>query len=149
MPAKKLPDKKVEMMIRRGMRPVEIVQRLLDEDNIEVTPEAISAWRRRRGIEPWVERYDDLLPWRIAKEHVALYPAKMLRLEAARRRGKPLPAEMIPRLDAWIKNREDEDTVVHYERELAPYFFYVPRREKDTDLIRVPDQPARRAAAGR
>ena len=138
MPAKQLPDKQVEMMIRQGMRPAQIVEKLLEEHHIKVTPEAISMWRKRRGIEPWVDRYQGLIPWRVAREHNQLYPVKMLRAEAARRMGKRLSETAEAELDRWIAARRDSGTVVTYERDVEPGWFYVPARACDTDLIRDP-----------
>jgi hypothetical protein len=138
MPAKLIPDKKVEMLLRRGLGPQEIVEVLAREDYISVKPEAISMWRKRRGIERLKPRYEDLLPWRVRPEHANLTPAKMLRREGRLRSGEKVSDADLAELNRWKTKLSNSGAVVHYEPASDQGWFYVTRRDEDLDIIRDP-----------
>lgn len=141
MPAKILPDKKVEMLTRQGLTPKQVAERLLAEDNIQVTPEAITVWRRRRGIQPLTTKHSELLPWTVKKQHQDLWPAQMLRLEGRLRRGESISEKQRMWLENWKKKLSELNAVVHYDPESEKGFYNVPRREGvDLDLIRDPSK---------
>jgi len=141
VPAKVLPDKLVEMLLRQGMQPKEIAKYLAEQHHppIHVTPAAISVWRNRRGLPRLRADHSDLIPWPILVQHRNLYPAQMLRALSNRRQGIAIPELTSDRLDTWLQRLEEDDMVVHYEPDLKEGWFYVPRRpKKDTDVIRDP-----------
>lgn len=139
MPEKRIPEARVRALWRAGHGPKEIADILRDEDYIVVTPDAISNWRRRAGLPPLRETYPELLPWAVAPEHQNLYVPRMLRLEARTRKGEALPEREATRLAAWKQRLEEEDAVVHYDRETDQGWWLVPRRAGiDEDLVRDP-----------
>jgi hypothetical protein len=140
MPAALLPDSKVRRLVREGLGNAEIVDRLRQEDHIEVTPSAISVFRSRHNLPPAPGRHDDLIPWRVKREHASLWAAKVLRWESRRRSGERLNERAQRRVDAFLQRLKDQDAVVHYEPESAQGFWLVPRRHGvDTDIIRNGD----------
>ena len=106
---------------------------------VRIALSTLSDLRHRSGIPRRIQRDVDLIPWAIAKEHRHLYPVQMLRALSRRRAGEPNPARMNEKLDAWLRDREREGTVVHYE--LPGGWRYVKRRKADKDVIRIPVQP--------
>ncbi|SNS50738.1 hypothetical protein [Actinacidiphila glaucinigra] len=110
---------------------------------IETTIPMWSAFRRRRGIDRRHMRASDLLPWRMKDEHRHLYPAMMLRAEARERAGRGVTGREETRLAAWRTMLKEENLVVHYDADTEEGFFYVPREEGDTDIIREPPQAKR------
>jgi len=101
----------------------------------------ISMWgnfRRRRGLDRRVAWDDQLIPWPIKLEHRYDYPILMLRKEARRRAGLPLPEGEDAAVDAWLRGMQEHGTVLHYDPDNG--WEYVKRRKgKDKDIIREPD----------
>lgn len=142
MPASLLPQKKVEQLLRQGLTPTQVAQRLLDEDGIKVTRQAISNYKIRHGVGDMHQvRHSDLLPWVVRVEHKDLYPAIMLRYESRQRgNGDPLTANQEQRLNRWKETLDEQDAVVHYDGDTEQGFFLVARRPGvDTDLVRDPN----------
>jgi hypothetical protein len=142
MPAKRLPDQDVRDMVEEGKTNKEIAQSLLGPPHyIEVTPEAIGMWKRRRGYPATTLRYDDLLPWVVHESHAKLYAATMLRMEARRRRGLPLTERNQKLLSSWLQKLKEQNVVVWYEENdpTGQGWYYFPREDRDTDIIRKPE----------
>lgn len=139
MAGKKIPDKLVEQLLRQGFGLTEIKNILAEQKPpVIITRQALSVWRRRRGLEPLNPRYADLIPWRVKDHHARYYQPMMLRHLGRRRAGGELTDREETALNNWLKFLEEEDVVVHYEPDLDEGFFYVPRRKVDTDVIRDP-----------
>ena len=151
MPAPKLPQKRVEMLLRQGKGPAEIARILAAEDSIFVKPETISMFRARRGLDRLKPRYEDLIPWRVAPEHANLWIPKLLRMEGRLRAGVELSPTNEKSLVEWKRRLAAENLVVHYESDengfrleadgqaLELGWHYTVRRESvDLDLIRRP-----------
>lgn len=113
--------------------------------------DAQSVYQRIRADNPNVPkerpRYDDLIPWRIAKPHWYAMPVTMLRLYGRRRAGVELTDKDNRRLDAWLDRMKEADLVVDYDRDQEPNpaspvsggWRYVRRQPEDGDgLIRKP-----------
>ncbi len=105
---------------------------------IETTIPMWAAFRRRKGLDRRNTRADELLPWKVNPEHRHLYPALMLRLEGRLRDGRPIDPVKMRRLESWKQSLAEDNLVVHYDPETEEGFFYIPREEQDTDLIRKP-----------
>lgn len=141
MPAPKLPQKEVEQKLRLGWGARRIQEWLLGAPHfVEVTPESINMFAKRRGIVIGDgNRYENLLPWAVARQHRNLYSAKLLRREGQRRSGRKLSAKDEAELDRWINKLKADDLVVAYSRDTERGWWYVPKRPGiDEDLIRVP-----------
>lgn len=81
------------------------------------------------------------LPWVIKKEHHSLAIPRALRLAMRVQENDPA---LSPRLRAigegFLRKLAELDVVVHYDPEVEPYFFRVPRRHGiDKGLVREPD----------
>lgn len=135
----KIPDRmELERWLRAGETNAEVIARYR-EQGIDITSAGIAMFRRRHGLE-MMRDVRTLIAWPVAKQHRALYPARMLRFEQRRRGGRPLDARQEGYLDAWIEKLTTDDLVVHYEAETDIGWHYVPRRPGiDTDLIRDPN----------
>lgn len=84
-------------------------------------------------------RYADVLPWRLRNEHVMSYEARMLRLLGRRKRDLPLSAEDDRRLNSFLRELDEDNKVVYYDRKTPQGFWYVEKGPEDNDYIRVPD----------
>ncbi|MEX0427887.1 hypothetical protein AB3X52_09665 [Nocardioides sp. DS6] len=110
--------------------------------NIETTISMWGNFRRRRGLDRRITWDDELIPWKIKPEHNHDYPILMLRKEARRRAGFPLPDGVDGEVDAWLRGMQRDGTVLHYDPTAKKGWCYVPRRSGvDTDIIRKPTRP--------
>ncbi|MEV5149978.1 hypothetical protein AB0L14_37905 [Streptomyces sp. NPDC052727] len=139
MPPRKIVDEQeVIRWFEEGRTYTWMQETYREKYGIETTIPMWSAFRRRRGLDRRHLRAADLLPWRMKDEHRHLYPAIMLRAEARQRAGRELNERDQARLTAWRRWLDEEKLVVHYDADTADGFFYVPREEQDTDIIREP-----------
>ncbi|MFJ1932609.1 hypothetical protein ACIOGZ_08015 [Kitasatospora sp. NPDC088160] len=115
-----------------------MVAKYLEKYNIETTVSMWASFRSRSGLPRKIARGEELIPWTVKKEHRWAYPVIMLRFESRRREGRDLSEVDQGRLDSWKKMLKDDGLVVHYVPDTDDGFFYVPREEQDTDLIRAP-----------
>ena len=108
--------------------------------NVAVDPCLWDDYRRRKGLVRRGPQDDELIPWAIEPQHRWAYAVSMLRAEARKRAGAPLPDHDASRLASWLDNLAEGDLVVHYEPATPEGFHYVERRPGvDTDLVREPD----------
>lgn len=135
MPKKIIPDYKVKQLLRAGKTHQEIVDVLFREDNISVTPQAISAWAKRNGID--VEsRNRTGYPWRIAPEHRQMLPVRVIQWYNRREAGEKLPAGAERRLNAALKKLQENDAVFHYDADTPEGWWTVPRQPGDHPVYR-------------
>ncbi|MFI8294283.1 hypothetical protein ACIGBL_34905 [Streptomyces sp. NPDC085614] len=140
MPPKKIQDEQeVVRWFVEGRTYEWMQQTYRDKYGIDTSIPMWSAFRRRRGIDRRNLRDDNLLPWKINEKHRYLYPAMMLRTEARLRAGKELTARDGQRLARWNAMLTDGRLVVHYDASTERGWFYVPREESDSDIIRRPN----------
>lgn len=104
------------------------------------TPAAVSAALGREGKSEDRRRYPDLIPWRVRVQHGNDYNLRMLRWEGQLRSGKELPEYKLKALGSWRAKLRKDRAVIHYDEDLG--FFMVKARPQDTDLVRIPDDPA-------
>ncbi|MFJ3974902.1 hypothetical protein [Streptomyces sp. NPDC090021] len=139
MPATKIQDKaEVLRWFEEGRTYEWMVQAYEEKYEITTTVPMWAAFRRRNGLDRRNTRADDLIPWKIRKDHRHLYPVMMLRAEGRLRAGKPVSEAIMKKLASWKQSLEEDSLVVHYDPETEDGFFYIPREERDTDLIREP-----------
>ncbi|MFI0985009.1 hypothetical protein [Streptomyces exfoliatus] len=144
MPPRKIQDEQEAIRwLEEGRTYTWIVERYKEKYGIETTVPMWSTFRRRRGIERRVVRDTELIPWKVAPEHMLEYPLVMLRAEARKRSNGEIKGHLAPRLRNWLAMLEETDQVVYYDRDTKDGFFYVPREESDTDIIRRPSSGLR------
>jgi hypothetical protein len=139
VPRKLIPDHKVRQMLRAGKTHKEIVEALAREDHIYVTPQAISAWRRRNGVE-MNSRNRTGYPGRIAPEHRQMLATRAIQWYNRREAGEKIPPAAERRLESVLKRLRAADAVFHYDPDTLEGWWTVPRREGDHPLYRVPDR---------
>lgn len=141
MPGKLLPDHKLQRWLAEGKSYGEIVRLLEEEDNIVVTRQAISAWKRRRG-EEMNPQPESAMPWRLRPEHRQMEPARVIRLWARRQRGDDLRPEDEARLTKAVAHLEAVGGVFHYNPDTAQGWWITPRRPGiDTGIVRELQHP--------
>lgn len=121
-------------MLRAGATQAEVAEKF------GVSQSAVSLAIRRGNIKFDTGR-ERILPWRMRSEHVNLSIPRSLRLAERVQRGDEMPDYLRAQGEGFIRKLEELDAVVHYDPEVAPYWFRVPRRHGiDKGLIREPDQ---------
>lgn len=110
-------------------------------DEAGVTQSAVAAARQRGWI---TEGRTNVVgggpPWRMRPEHRNFNVPKMLRCAARMAAGKPVGESNRRALRQFMEGLRQAGAVIHYEPDVAPYFFRVPRREGiDTWLVRDPN----------
>ena len=134
-----VPNKtQMEGYLSRGLTQQQIADQYEEDTGIRVTRSAIGMAIERYGLSSNKarERYDDLLPWRVSREHSMDTEARLLRWEARRRRGLEVPPDKLGWLDNWLKELRQKNAVVDYRPELG--FVWVERTEDDEDIVRQP-----------
>ncbi len=71
----------------------------------------------------------------------------MLRVEGRRRADRKLRETDRERLSAWLNMLEKNNAVVYYDPDTVAGFYYVPRVDEDTDIIRRPGRKTTRRRA--
>lgn len=143
MPGKLIPDSEVDQLLRQGLTYREVAERLRRDFNIDVKPNSITAWRRRRGEDYRRPRHEDLLPWRVKSEHTYMYIPKLLRWESRLRAGEavhPGDQRKVELFKQRLANAFPNGGVVHYDPDTDQGWWIVERRPGiDNDIIRNPD----------
>lgn len=135
---RKLPSvAELKKMVEKGMTHQAIADKISVDIGEPVSRVAISVELSRNGLTDRV-RYDELIPWRVRKEHQKAYDLWMLRTLARQRRGKELTEDTARRLSNWLKNLDERGIVIHYDPSNPAGFLWVTRKPEDTDVIRQP-----------
>lgn len=140
-PTVRVPDKtQMKKYLREGLTQQQIADRWLVDSGEQVSRSAIAMAIGRYELDSANPRprYEDTMPWHVAQEHKDRYDARMLRLEARRRRGEQLTKHNKTRLTHWLKELEERDAVVAYVPDTEPGFVWVKRHDGDDDIIRRP-----------
>lgn len=111
-----------------GLTHQQVADRVFQQTGQVVSRSSVSAALHRAGLSATGPRYREELPWRVRIEHIAEYPARMLRLLGRRRAGGDLTADENKRLDSWLRQLQDEHAVVGYDPDSKFGFYYI---EKD------------------
>jgi hypothetical protein len=114
-----------------GLTHQQIADRVFQQTGHPVSRSTVSAALHRAGLSANGARYREELPWRVKMEHIAEYPARMLRLLGRRRAGGEMTEDENKRLDSWLAQLEAEHAVVAYDASSRFGFYYI---EKDDSI---------------
>lgn len=124
-----------EQLLRSGMPQTEVA------DRFGVTQAAISMAisRGRIKFDTGVRR---LLPWKnIKQEHLRLNVPRQLRAAMHLVAGDEQPPNVEAQARRFMDDLDRMGAVIHYDPDVAPYWFRVPRRPGlDLGLVREPDK---------
>lgn len=126
--------------LAKGLTQAQIVDAWEVDSNMRVSRSAIGMAIKRYDLVSTNPRpnYMDMIPWTLRKEHQMHWDARMLRLEAKRRRGDALTDKEKRDLTHWRSRLEEADAVVIYEADSDEGFFWTTRLATDDDIIRRP-----------
>ncbi|MGW1836980.1 hypothetical protein [Streptomyces sp. NPDC002067] len=146
MPAKSkiVDEQEATRWIEEGRPYAWIVEQYEKKYGIKTTRSLWASFRSRKGLKKRTARNVDLIPWAVKEEHWFAYPLAMLRLEARLRDGFELRDSDSKRHTSWRAWIAEKNAVVYYDPETEEGFHYVPREDRDTDLIRQPESPTRK-----
>ena len=138
MAGKMLPDKLVERLDRENKTDMQIVQHLAEHENVHVTRQAISAWRRRRGLARR-QVQPKAVPWKLRPEHVHSALAKAIRIHGMVQQGLTINDDDRARYERVMERLAQDDVVIHYDADTEQGWFLVPRRPGvDDGIVREP-----------
>ena len=123
-------------MLRAGATQTEVAERF------DVSQSAVSLAIRRGNIK-YETGFERLLPWHMHRDHVNLSIPRGLRLAIRVRRGETegMPEYLRQQGEGFLRTLDEMDAVIHYDPDVAPHWFRVPRRPGiDEGLIREPEQ---------
>ena len=95
----------------------------------------------KRGRIKFDTGFERLLPWNMKAEHINLSVPRGLRLAIRVQRGETedMPPYLRAQGEGFLRTLEEMDAVVHYDSDVYPHWFRVPRRHGiDQGLIREP-----------
>lgn len=146
MPDNKVKDEEeAKRWLREGKTYPWIIAKYQEKYKIKTSKQMWSNRSARWGLDPRLQRYDTLIPWRVLEEHGGRYHIQMLRCEGRLRAGLALTPEQVEDHARFRANLAEYDAVVRYRRDKG--FDYVYRRQGiDLDLIH---EPAPRDRSGR
>lgn len=134
----RVPDKtQMRRYLERKLTQQQIVDEWEKDSNVKVTRSAIAMAIKRYDLESSTPRarFEDLLPWRVSSEHRMHFDARMLRLEARRRRGGIMTEDEEKMLSSWLLRLKEQNAVVTYVPETHKGFWHVERQESDGDSL--------------
>ena len=121
-------------MLRSGATQTQVAQRF------GVSQSAVSTAIKRGRIK-FETGFERRLPWHMKPEHVNLAVPRNLRLAMRLQAGDTdMPPYLRQQGEGFMRTLEETGAVIHYEPDVSPHWFRVPRREGiDEGLIREPD----------
>lgn len=132
------PRQELEKWLDEGLTHAQIVERIKDEYDQDVTLSTVSSGLSRMGLTDRV-RYDDFIPWgRISVDHNTAYQLQMLRIGARLNKGLPVEPKTAARYERWKEELDAKNLCIHYDYSSVDGFHYVARRPED-GLVRKPD----------
>lgn len=135
------PDKNwLERKTRDGLTQQQMVDAWEEDSGYRMSRSAIAMAMARYGVASAHPRprYEDMLPWRVSDEHRMAADARLLRLEARRRKGEKLTADELRWLTGWRERLREANAVIHYDPNTVEGFFWLERDDSDDDIIRRP-----------
>jgi hypothetical protein len=132
------PRQELEKWLDEGLTHAQIVERIKDEYDQDVSLSTVSSGLSRMGLTDRI-RYDDFIPWgRISVDHNTAYQLQMLRIGARISKNLSVDDKTRARFQRWKEELDEKNLCVHYDYGSVEGFHYVARREGD-GLVRLPD----------
>lgn len=123
---RKLPDlQRLTSLRDEGKTYKQIAQWIEEKTGERVSPTTVGAALSRAGKTNAMPRYERHLPWVVHQEHIAEYPARMLRALGRRDAGLPLGPNEQRRLASWIRFMREESLLVVYAPRSERGFHYI------------------------
>jgi hypothetical protein len=123
----------VSQLLRAGWTQAAVAQKF------GVSQGAVALAKSRGHVDGGSSNVKADIPWEVRPEHRGLHLPKMLRAYARQQAGEKVSPLTAPLLEAFVRSLKELDAVVHYEPDVAPFFFRVPRRHGiDRGLVRDP-----------
>lgn len=134
----KVPNKtQMRHYLERGLTQQQIADEWEPDSGVRVSRSAIAMAIDRYGLKSAKPRarWDDLLPWRVVEAHRMHFDARMLRLEARRRRNLEISERNAKLLASWLRRLEEQNAVVTYAADTTEGFRWLARQESDGDSL--------------
>ena len=114
-PTKAPSEREMEKYLEKGLTQAQIRDDWEQVSGHRLSLSTISMAIKRYGLEAAnpVERYTDVLPWKVRQDHQMHNDARMLRYEARRRRGKSLSDKEKRLLTDWKQALDEAGAVIH------------------------------------
>lgn len=125
------------------MSAAQIVAFLKEHMGIEVTTEALTMWRKRRGLDRKPVN-PKRIPWKLRPEHAVTVEAQAIRSHSRREDGLTVDKERSRILASMERRLYPQGLVIHYDADTERGWWAVPARPGiDLGLVREPDDVPR------
>jgi len=125
------PIDQLQRWVEEGYTHEQITDLILIHTGQKVSRSTVSVALMRANKTKPKARFDEELPWKVKSQHLARYPARMLRVLARVRRGIDVPELEHHKLELWLAKISEHNIVVAYDPESRPGFFYCPKKRGD------------------
>ncbi len=136
--ARKLPAPLVTRLLEEGLGPSAIVEHLRSKEGIDVSPQAISTFRKRHTAVPAQHSTRRVVPWDVRPEHRSSGYRRAILAFHRRAQGQTLTGEEARNLDHVERTLRESGQVITYHPDTG--FALVPARPGiDTGIIEEPE----------
>lgn len=136
--SRKLPAALVTSLLEKGLGPRAIVEHLREHEGIEVSPQAISTFRKRHTTIPAQHSTRRVIPWDVLPEHRSSGYRRAILAFHRRAQGRTLTGEERRNLDHVERTLRESGQVITYQKDEG--WVLVPARPGiDTGIIREPE----------
>lgn len=127
----------MEHYLDMGLTHQQIVEAWEKDTGVRISRSTISMAIGRYGLTSANARprYEELLPWRVRREHLGHADARMLRLEGRRRAGGSLSEEETRWLEKWKTALFEQNAVVFYDPRSPSGFHWIDREPRHGDEL--------------
>lgn len=134
----KVPNKtQMRRYLERKLTQQQIADQWEKDSGIRVSRSAIAEAIKRYDLKSSTQRsrYADLLPWRVADKHRMEQDARMLRVEARKRRGLSVSDDNERMHANWRHLLKEQNAVITYAADTRKGFWWLEREESDGDSL--------------
>ena len=125
------PTEQLQRWVDEGYTHEQITDLILIHTGEKVSRSTVSVALMRANKTKPKARFQEELPWKVKTQHLARYPARMLRVLARVRRDLDVPDGERHKLNTWLAKVSQHNIVVAYDPDSEPGFFYVPAKRGD------------------